>query len=85
MYASQELNINVTGINPAYMKFPTNDVPGHETIYVECDYDEKERDTLFEKLRCSASDAIKIEPHDDQEGISDVNSYVTLTSVHKQP
>ena len=77
-YASQELNINTTGINPAYMKLPTHNIPGHETIYLECEYDESKRDTLFEKLKCSASDAIKIQLHDDQTGISNMAYSVRL-------
>ena len=68
--ALQELNINTTGINPAYMKLPTHDVPGHETIYVECNYEKDKRETLLEKLRCSASDAVKVQLHDDEQGIS---------------
>ena len=70
MYQLQELKINTTGINPAYMKLPTHDVPGHETIYVECNCDEENRKILFEQLRGSTSDAIKIQLHqDDQSGV----------------
>ena len=73
----QELNINTTGINPAYMKLPTHGIPGYETIYVECDCSEDERKTLFENLKCSPSnhDAINIELHDDQQGIRLYNDY----------
>ena len=71
----QELNINTTGINPAYMKLPTHDVPAYETIYVECDCSEDKRETLFESLRRSPSDhdAINVQPHDAQQGISKLN------------
>ena len=51
------------------MKLSTRDIiPGHETFYVECECCEDKRETLFEKLRKSASDAIKVQLHDDQEG-----------------
>lgn len=50
------------------MKLKTHDVPGHETIYVECDCGIEKRKTLFENLKSSASDAIKIQLHDDQQG-----------------
>lgn len=50
------------------MKLKTHDVSGHETIYVECDCDKEKRKTLFENLKTSASDAIKIQLHDDQQG-----------------
>jgi hypothetical protein len=72
----QELNINTTGFNPAYMypKFPTHDIPAYETIYVECDCSEKMRTSLVENLKRTPSDhdAINIEPQDDQlqQGIS---------------
>ena len=64
------LNINITGINPAYINLQTQDVSGYETIYVECDCDEDKRKTLFENLKSSPSDAIKIQLHEDQQGIS---------------
>ena len=64
----QELNINTTGINLAYMKLPTHDIPGHETIYVECDCKEEKIDTLLDNLRLSTSGAIKVQVHNDQEG-----------------
>ena len=68
-YASQKLNINITGINPAYMQQPkTHDISGHETMYVECDCGEEKRKTLFENLKNSASDAINIQLHNDQQG-----------------
>ena len=67
---SQVLNINTTGINPAYITLPTHDVSGYETIYVECDCGEDKRKTLFENLKSSPSDAIKIQLHNDQQGIS---------------
>lgn len=74
-FITHALNINTTGINPAYMKLPTHDVPGHETILCGVRY---KRETLFEKLRCSASDAIKVQLHDDQQG-------AIIVSIHKQP
>lgn len=51
------------------MKLPTRDIPGHETFYVECQCDEDKRETLFKKLRKSASDAINVQLHNDQQGI----------------
>ena len=65
----QELNINITGINPAYMMLPTHDIPGHRTIYVECQCGKDEREMLFDKLRKSASGAIKVQLYNDHEGI----------------
>ena len=51
------------------MKLPTRDIPGHETFYVECHCGKDERKILFEKLRKSASDTIKVQLHNDQQGI----------------
>ena len=51
------------------MKLPTRDTPGYETFYVECRCGEDERETLLERLRTSASDAINVQLHDDQQGI----------------
>ena len=45
-------------------------LPGHQTIYVECQCGEDERETLFEELRKSSSDAIQVQLHDDQQGIN---------------
>jgi hypothetical protein len=57
-------------------KLPAHGNPaGHETIYVECQCGEDERKTLFEKLRKSASDAIKVQLHDDQQGIDNSNAH----------
>ena len=67
-YASQDLNINTTGINWAYMKLPTHGIPGHETIYVECKFGDDKREKLFKKLRKSTSDAINVQFHEDQQG-----------------
>lgn len=41
-------------------------LPGHQTIYVECQCGEDERKTLFEELRKSS---IQVQSHDDQQGI----------------
>ena len=65
------------------MKFPTRDIPGHETIYVECLCDEDERETLFEKLRNSASDAIQVQLHNDQQGINKSNIRVLSNCLTK--
>ena len=55
------------------MKLPTRDIiPGHETFYVECQCGEDERETLFDKLKTSAC-AIKIQLHNDQQGITKVH------------
>ena len=51
------------------MKLPTRNIPGHETFYVECQCVKDERETLFKELRKSASDAIKVQLHNDQQGI----------------
>ena len=50
------------------MKLPTHEIPGYETIYVECKCGEDKREELFKKLRHSASDAINIQIHNDQRG-----------------
>jgi hypothetical protein len=55
------------------LKLETHSIPGHQTIYVECQCGEHERETLFEELRKSASDAIKLQLHDDQQGIDNSN------------
>ena len=56
----------------------THDISGHETIYVECDCGEEKRKTLFENLKNSASDAINIQLHNDQQGNDRI-------CVHKDP
>ena len=58
-------------------KLASHGIPGHETFYFECECGEDERKTLFEQLRKSAS-AIKIQLHDDQQGIDTSISVVTV-------
>lgn len=55
------------------MKLPTRDISGHETIYVECDYDKDNRETLLKKLKSSASDAIEVQLHNDPNGINSIS------------
>ena len=57
-------------------KLASHGIPGHETFYVECECGEDERKTLFEELRKSASDAIKVQLHDDQQGINKSRSVI---------
>ena len=47
------------------MKLPTHDIPGHETIYVECECGEDKRQNLFKRLRKSTSDAVNVQFHDE--------------------
>ena len=66
------------------MKLPTHDVPGHETIYVECDCDNDMRKTLFKKLKESASDnAIKVRLHNHNGMVSIINDNHNIINMYK--
>ena len=66
------------------MRLPTHDVPGYETIYVECECGEDKKEELFKKLRQSTSDAIKIQFHNDPQGIIIINNKHNYTCIKYQ-
>ena len=64
------------------MKLPTHDVPGRETIYVECNCDYDMRKTLLKKLKESASDnAIKVRLHNHNGMVSIINDNHHYTKI----
>lgn len=46
----QDLNVNLKGTNPAYLKSPTVEFPNHETVYIECDIAETQREGFTQEL-----------------------------------
>ena len=51
------------GTNVAYLKSPTNEVSRHETIYVECDIAETQREGFTQELFKNEAMAVNVFNH----------------------